>query len=86
MGQDLKEKFGEIGYILWTPYRSDIKGAEEYNNRILKRLHRTIELRFSILVHNYGIERNLTRSVIDFWSKIKLTVFLCEHPLNQFWK
>ncbi|GEN20795.1 hypothetical protein FC65_GL001196 [Ligilactobacillus acidipiscis DSM 15836] len=39
-------------------------------------MHRTIEARFSILVDNYGIKRNLTRSLIGFWLKIELTVFV----------
>lgn len=65
-----------MGYLLWTPYRSNMQDAKKHNNRALKRLRRTIESRFSILVDNYGIERNLTRSLVGFWLKIELTVFV----------
>lgn len=76
VGQELKEKFRKMGYLLWTPYRSNMQGAKEHNNHALKRLRRTIEARFSILVDNYGIEHNLTRSLVGFWVKIELTVFV----------
>lgn len=46
-----------------------MKGSKQRNSRALKKLRRTIESRFSILVDNYGIERNLTRSLIGFWLK-----------------
>ena len=52
------------------------KRAKEHNSVALKRLRRTIEARFAVLVDNYGIEHNLTRSVIGFWLKIELTVFV----------
>ncbi|GEN49225.1 hypothetical protein LPO01_20170 [Ligilactobacillus pobuzihii] len=54
-----------------------MKGAKQHNSRALKKLRRTIESRFSILIDNYGIERNWTRSFIGFWLKIELTVFVC---------
>ncbi|SFV40771.1 IS982 family transposase [Ligilactobacillus acidipiscis] len=76
VGQPLQEDFGELGYELWTPYRSNMKGAKQHNVPALKDLRRTIESRFSILVENYGIEKNLTRSVVGFWLKIELTVFI----------
>jgi hypothetical protein len=76
VGQKLKEKFRKMGYLFWTPYRSNMQDAKKHNNRALKRLRRTIESRFSILVDNYGIERNLTRSLVGFWLKIELTVFV----------
>lgn len=53
-----------------------MKGAKQHNSRALKKLRRTIESRFSILVDTYSIERNLTRSFIVFWLKIELTVFI----------
>ena len=62
--------------ISGLPYRSNMKGAKQRNSRALKKLRRTIESRFSILVDDYGIERNLTRSFIGFWLKIELTVFV----------
>ena len=76
VGQSLKEEFAQLGYDLWTPYSSNMKDAKQHNSRALKKLRRTIESRFSILVDNYGIERNLTRSLIGFWLKIELTVFV----------
>lgn len=76
VGQRLKGKFAQLGYDLWIPYRSNMKGAKQHNSHALKKLRRTIESRFSILVDNYGIEHNLTRSFIGFWQKIELTVFV----------
>ncbi|MBN7274758.1 hypothetical protein GNF18_06375 [Ligilactobacillus pobuzihii] len=82
VGQHLKEKFRKMDYLLWTPYRSNMQNAKEHNNRVLKRLHRIIEASFPILVNKYGIELNLTRSLVGFWVKIELTVSV--HNLDFF--
>jgi len=71
-----------MDYLLWTPYRSNMQNAKEHNNRVLERLHRIIEASFPILVNKYGIELNLTRSLVGFWVKIELTVSV--HNLDFF--
>lgn len=76
VGQSLNDQFKQLGYCLWTPYRSNMKGAKQHNSWALKNLRRTIEARFAILADNYGIEQNLTRSKRGFWLKIELTVFV----------
>lgn len=53
-----------------------MKDAKEHNNRALKRLHRTIEAHLLDLVNNYSIECDVTRSLMSFWLKIELTVFV----------
>ncbi|GAW63241.1 putative transposase-like protein [Ligilactobacillus acidipiscis] len=69
-------KITDLGYNLWTPYRSNMKGAKQHNKRQLKALRRTIESRFSILAQQFGIETNLTRSLFGFQLKIELTILV----------
>lgn len=76
VGKKLKAKFKDPEYNLWTPYRSNMKGAKQHNKRQLKALRRTIESRFFILVREFGIETNLTRSLFGFQLKIELTILI----------
>ncbi|KRK65952.1 IS982 family transposase [Loigolactobacillus coryniformis] len=76
VGKKLKTSFRALGYNLWTPYRSNMKGAKQHNKRQLKALRRTIESRFSILAQQFGIETNLTRSLFGFQLKIELTILV----------
>jgi hypothetical protein len=76
IGQNSQANFKALGYTLWTPYRKNMKGAKKHNVRSLKALRRTIESRFSILVDEFGIERNLTRSAFGFQLKIELAILI----------
>ena len=76
VGKRLGAEFKQLGYTLWTPYRSNMKGAKEHNKRALKALRRTIESRFSTLVSDFGIETNLTRSAFGFQLKIELAILV----------
>ncbi|RRG00783.1 MAG: IS982 family transposase, partial [Lactobacillus sp.] len=76
VGKKLKTSFRALGYNLWTPYRSNMKGAKQHNKRQLKALRRTIESRFSILAQQFGIETNLTRRLFGFQLKIELTILV----------
>ena len=77
VGKRLGAEFKQLGYTLWTPYRSNMKGgAKEHNKRALKALRRTIESRFSTLVSDFEIETNLTRSAFGFQLKIELAILV----------
>ncbi|MBT8895949.1 transposase, partial [Lactobacillus delbrueckii subsp. bulgaricus] len=61
------------GYILWTPYRKNMKGAKQHNKRELMAIRRTIESVFSVLKY-YGIENILARSVDGFQQTVEIIV------------
>lgn len=42
-------QFAQQGYQLWTPYRSNMRGAKDHNSRHLKKLRRRIKSCFSEL-------------------------------------
>ena len=50
------------GYVLWTPYQRNMKGAKKHNNHYLMTIRRIIENDFSLLSY-YNIENNLARSL-----------------------
>ena len=72
VGQKLQDEFDRMGYHLWTPYRSNMRGAKEHNKRNLKQLRRTIETRFSVLVSSFGIENIRMRSLSGFQLQFEL--------------
>ncbi|BBL28355.1 hypothetical protein LDE03_15440 [Lactobacillus delbrueckii subsp. delbrueckii] len=47
IGKRLYEALKTNGYILWIPYRKNMKGTKQHNNRELMAIRRTIE---SVLV------------------------------------
>ena len=57
VGKDLHHQLKKMGYILWTPYRKNMKNAKKHNNHYLMALRRTIESDFSLLTY-YNAENN----------------------------
>ena len=47
-----------MGYVLWTPYRKNMKGAKKHNNHQLMAIRRTIESDFSLLSWFSAAARN----------------------------
>ena len=48
-GKDLATKLKRVGYVLWTPYRKNMKGSKKHNDHQLMAIRRTIESDFSLL-------------------------------------
>lgn len=65
VGHNLVEAFQRDGYQLWTPYRSNMKGAKEHNSRQLKKIRRRIESCFSCLDQS-KVEHNTSRTCSGF--------------------
>lgn len=61
------------GYILWTPYRENMKGAKQHNKKELMAIRRTIESVFPVLKY-YGIENILARSIDGFQQTVEIVV------------
>ena len=49
LGKDLAVELKRIGYVLWTPYRKNMKGAKKHNDHQLMAIRKTIESDFSLL-------------------------------------
>ncbi|MBT8914387.1 transposase, partial [Lactobacillus delbrueckii subsp. bulgaricus] len=49
IGKRLHDALKIDGYILWTPYRKNMKDAKQHNKRELMAIRRTIESVFSVL-------------------------------------
>lgn len=62
VGKKLQHIFSQMGYQLWTPYRSNMRFAKQHNSRQLKKIWRRIESCFADLTRQ-GIEHTLTRSL-----------------------
>lgn len=63
----------KLGYVLWTPYRKNMKGAKEHNNHQLIAIRRTIESDFSLLAY-YNAENNRARSLIGFQERLEIAI------------
>lgn len=73
IGKRLHDALKIDGYILWTPYRKNMKGAKQHNKRELMAIRRTIESVFSVLKY-YGIENILARSIDGFQQTVEIIV------------
>lgn len=62
VGKKLQHIFLQMGYQLWTPYRSNMRFAKQHNSRQLKKIRRRIESCFADLTRQ-DIEHTLTRSL-----------------------
>jgi len=62
VGKKLQHILAQMGYQLWTPYRSNMRLAKQLNRRQLKKLRRRIESYFADLTRQ-GIEHTLARSL-----------------------
>lgn len=73
IGKRLHDALKIDGYIQWTPYRKNMKGAKQHNKRELMAIRRTIESVFSVLKY-YEIENILARSVDGFQQTVEIIV------------
>ena len=58
LGKDLTAELKGMGYVLWTPYRRNMKGAKKHNDHQLMAIRRTIESDFSLLSWFSAAARN----------------------------
>lgn len=79
IGKKLQQQFARHGYELWTPYRSNMRGAKQHNIRILCRLRRHIETCFANL-NRQGIESSLARSMNGL--QLKIEAIMLVHNLK----
>ncbi|GAA0039196.1 transposase [Lactobacillus amylovorus] len=61
------------GYVLWTPYRRNMKGAKKHNDHQLMPIRRTIESDFSLLSY-YNAENNWARSLAGFQQRLEIAI------------
>ena len=52
VGKKLQHIFSQMGYQLWTPYRSNMRFAKQHNSRQLKKIRRRIKSCFADLILN----------------------------------
>lgn len=83
VGEKLIHQFEQEGYLLWTPYRSNMKGAEQHNSRHLKKLRRRIESCFSKL-NQYKVEENITRTLSGFQTRLELIILAYNLQIMSF--
>ena len=87
VGKDLHHQLKKMGYILWTPYRKNMKNAKKHNNHYLMALRRTIESDFSLLTY-YNAENNRARSLTGFQERLEVAILAynmayCLERFNQ---
>lgn len=75
VGRKLVQAFKKAGYLLWTPFRSNMRGAKAHNSRQLKKLRRRIESCFSSL-NEHHVEQNVTRTCSGFQTLLELIILL----------
>ena len=73
LGKDLTAELKGMGYVLWTPYRRNMKGAKKHNDHQLMAIRRTIESDFSLLSY-YNAENNRARSLAGFQQRLEIAI------------
>ncbi len=63
LSSELKKNLEQQGYHLWTPFRQNMIGTENHNNRQVMAMRRTIEMRFSEPCRLFDIEHTLARGL-----------------------
>ena len=79
VGKDLRSKVKQQGHDIWTPYRSNMKGAKEHNDPTLKRTRRLIETTFAKLT-TVGSEQTCTRSLAGL--RVQIESIILAHNLE----
>ncbi|MCC4477340.1 IS982 family transposase [Limosilactobacillus reuteri] len=80
LSKQLRQNLARVGVELWTPFRSNMKGAQEHNDPTLKRLRRRIETTFSQLTLGGG-ETSYSRSLGGLQAKLE-ALFLTHNLLK----
>lgn len=73
VGKDLRSKVKQQGHDIWTPYRSNMKGAKQHNRSARKRTCRLIETSFAKL-KLLGSEQTYARSLVGLQAQIEALV------------
>ncbi|MBI1696128.1 transposase [Lactobacillus crispatus] len=73
LGKNLHQRLEQMGYMLWTPYRKNMKNAQKHNKHYLMALRRTIESDFSLLSY-YNAENNRARGLAGFQERLEVAV------------
>lgn len=73
LGQKLHNQLKQVGYILCTPYRHNMKNAKKHNNPQLMVIRRTIDSDFNLLSY-YNAESNRARSLIGFQERLEVAI------------
>jgi hypothetical protein len=73
LGKNLHQRLEKMGYMLWTPYRKNMKNAQKHNKHYLMALRRTIESNFSLLSY-YNAENNRARSLAGFQERLEVAI------------
>ena len=71
--KNLHQRLMRMGYLLWTPYRKNMKNARKHNNQYLMALRRRIESDFSLLSY-YNAENNRARSLAGFQERLEVAI------------
>lgn len=85
LSRHLTQDLQQAGYLLWTPWRRNMKGAINHNRRNLKQIRRTIESNFALLAY-YNAENNRARSLTGFQERLELAILASnlEYCLEKF--
>lgn len=73
IGKHMHNDLRKQGYIIWTPYRRNMKDAKKHNDHLLMADRRTIETEFSELA-NYNAENDRARCLIGYQERLDLAV------------
>ncbi|WP_019206853.1 IS982 family transposase [Limosilactobacillus ingluviei] len=73
VGKDLRSKVKQQGHDIWTPYRSNMKGAKQHNRSARKRTRRLIETAFAKL-KLLRSEQTYARSLVGLQAQIEALV------------
>lgn len=73
--KNLHQRLMRMGYLLWKPYRKNMKNARKHNNQYLMALRRSIESDFSLLSY-YNAENNRARSLAGFQERLEVAILV----------
>lgn len=75
IGKNMHDELRKQGYVIWTPYRRNMRGARKHNAHLLMADRRTIETEFSKLA-NYNTENDRARCLIGYQERLDLAVLV----------
>lgn len=75
LARNMHDELRKQGYVIWTPYRRNMRGARKHNAHLLMADRRTIETEFSKLA-NYNIENDRARCLIGYQERLDLAVLV----------
>lgn len=82
LSSELKKNLEQQGSHLWTPFRQNMIGIENHNNRQVMAMRRTIETHFSELCRLFDIEHTLARGLAGL--QLRIEQIILAHNLRYF--